>query len=332
MKTLLSLCIILTFCATAGAQWRHHGGYYYNSSYGSQAYTQSYTPGYYQPAAYGCGYTYVQGYYSYTPYYAPSVAAPAYKDVNPIDLLLKAKSESLASLQKTNDFVNAAHLLGYDINSLPVQAMPYAVGTRGYGLDGHYYQQFGARGQTVYGYSEFNPYAQFDLNQPFLVAGQLVEGSKSVYATANQGFQELVNNQADRQFQVEKMKAQREVAMAVLESFKNDNTLKEQGFKFKITQEGVQTYTDNTVTPAVKAEFSAILKKDCMGCHSGKKIQGGLDLSQYASFTKEQIDNVMFRLTTSDEKKRMPRLPNGGAGPKVTGRKLALFQTNPLAQ
>lgn len=330
---LLSVLMILSFCSFVSAQWRRGHDSYYYYGYGNQAYTQSYTPGYYQQTY--CGYSYVPGQYSYVPYYAPALAAapalPSYKDVNAVEQLIKIKADSIATQQKASDFVNAAKLLGYDLSSLPTpQGMPYALASRGYGLDGHYYQQFGAQGRTVYGYSEFNPYAQFDLNQPFLVAGQLVEGAKGVYAQANQGFQETVNLQADRQFQIEKMKAQREVLTAVMDSFKNDSTLKEQGFKFRITPNGVETYTDNAATPAVKAEFSDILKNECLTCHSGKKIQGGLDLSQYASFGKEQIDNVMFRLTTSDEKKRMPRLANGGAGPRVTGRKLALFQSNPL--
>lgn len=339
MKMLLSLLVILTICTTTNAQWRSHGGYYYNSQYGSQAYTQAYTPGYYQQT-HGCYYTYYPGQYTYTPYYAPAAPAAAYKDVNPIDLLMKAKAQSLADGQKTSDFVNAAKLLGFDINNLP-QGMPYAVaslpGGAGYGLNGHYYQQFGARGNTVWGYSELNPYAQFDLNQPFLVAGQLVEGAKQVYATAHQGFQETVNNQAERQFTIEKMKAQREIAMAMLDSFKADNTLKEQGFKFRVTKDGVEPYVDpaigNTpVTAAVKAEFQAILKAECYACHSGKNIKGNLDVSQYASFSRATIDSVMERLTTTDKKKQMPRTKDNGPGPKITGRKLVLFQMNPLAQ
>lgn len=336
MKLILSMLVILTICTTTSAQWRSHGGYYYHPQYGNQAYTQAYTPGYYQASSYGCGYVYYPGQYTYTPYYAPATpAVSAYKDMNPIDVLMNAKARSLADSQKTSDFVNAAKLLGYDINNLPA-GMPYAVaslqGGRNYGLDGHYYQQFGARGNTVYGYSEFNPYAQFDLNQPFLVAGQLVEGAKTVYATANQGFQEAVNNQAERQFAIEKMKAQRELAMAMLESFKADSTLKEQGFKFRITKEGVEPYMDNAVTPAIKAEFQAVLKAECYACHSGKNIKGNLDVSQYASFNKATIDSVMERLTTTDKKKQMPRTKDNGPGPRITGRRLALFQMNPLAQ
>jgi len=61
-----------------------------------------------------------------------------------------------------------------------------------------------------------------------------------------------------------------------------------------------------------------ILGARCASCHSGEKLSGGLDLSQWPTFDLARKRSVLERIRTSDLGKRMPRLADGAVAEKLS--------------
>jgi hypothetical protein len=76
---------------------------------------------------------------------------------------------------------------------------------------------------------------------------------------------------------------------------------------------------------AAPATTWAMSAQKCTACHSGKNLQGNFDVTKYATYSPEQKMVVIQRLTTRDEGKRMPRTPEGKAGPVMGFAELRLW-------
>lgn len=69
-----------------------------------------------------------------------------------------------------------------------------------------------------------------------------------------------------------------------------------------------------------------VLQSRCAGCHSGDRLEGGLDLALWPDFTLAEKRAVWKRLRTTDESKVMPRDPEtGGPGEPLTASELSIL-------
>lgn len=290
-----------------------HDGYWYYGSYGGQAYSRWYQPGYY---SYGY---YYPGYYYYVPYYPPTttqtnvtVNVPAPADPNWRAKLLdvvKGRDDNRAY----QDALNALGITGP------------APGYVGHGMYGGYngysnslhVGSYGVNGNTIYGYNQQALQALYGSADPTLLyqqASRLAERAQDLAGQATGGFQELVAADSEGKNKVAQTIARGLAAAAALQGA--------QGTGSSVTQTQTQSGTTREMPPAgpippaaqtVSQARQGIVNLKCLSCHNPSRKEGGLDLSVYDALPPQEKQVVFDRLVSSDPAKAMPRRPDKSA-------------------
>lgn len=332
-------------------------GYTFNNGYwyqGDQAFTrQLWTqPGYYTYSGY-CGScrTWVAGYdfYRYTPvqlvvqYQQTAPSLPSYRDPGWRGKLLdiaahrdKIEGTIRQGAFEQQYFMEAVNGLGlsgnFRMNNYGASP-PYSQYQAQYGS----VTNFGANGQTAYGYS-YNTLAQLyggsDLNTLYQQAAQLGHGVQRAASEAQAGFQTLVGAEGQNRARVAEILARGQMAEQILKALVTPSaTVETKGFSFRIGPQGViEKVEDQTVDPAtrqkVKEMWVDLAKNRCASCHTGPEAKKGFDIATYPSFSPARKQEVLKRLTTTDDKVLMPRNQDGSAGARLTSDELRLFLLN----
>jgi len=74
--------------------------------------------------------------------------------------------------------------------------------------------------------------------------------------------------------------------------------------------------------------WQASAKAKCAACHSGEKAKGGFDVAMYPGLDDDHKAVVIARLTTLDENRQMPRMPDGKAGVRLSAAEIQLWLAN----
>lgn len=317
-------------------------GYYTNNGcYYTRTLYQS--PGYWQGGCYRYGesyYVYTQ--VNYTPYVPPTVIinnpAPVYTPppkFNVDEAILKIKADQ----EETKNFIaklKAAGLSVYDFppGTFPPQYYPQYGGP--YNIQGQYYSyQYPVQGSTLYGYGVKDVaslYGTTDLNQLYLQASQLAQGSQRLTSEATKGFQDLVGQAGENQAKIAEINAKGHVVVALIKAMEGSSSAKYSGYSFKVSPGGVVEKMENGVDPKLKGDLQKqlanLVGERCASCHAGPKVKGGFDITGYLDLNPQQKRIVWDRLTTDDSSKWMPRNADGSPGKKLSTEEMKLFFLN----
>lgn len=336
MKYVLSLLVLFILSLTVTADNYYNGyhnsdgysfynGYWY---YGNVAYTRTryYQPGYWSYGVYYPGYYYYHYYRYNAPQqnYTPPVTP---KDTNWRTKLLQIAEYQVKENTEQRNFTEGIKALGLQ-NSL---ATTGNAGYSGYG----YNVSVPVNASTQYGYS-FQSIAQLygdtNLNQIFQAAAQLTAGAQKLSGQATSDFQALVGQEGANRSRVAEILAKGQAAAQILNALKGPSSTNLQGFAFKVDSNGTIQKVDNGVAPldktVVAQQAAIIINTKCVSCHNPSNKKGGLDMTQYNSFSPEDKQVVWARITTDDQNKMMPRNPSGGPGQKLTSDELRILMAN----
>jgi hypothetical protein len=356
-----ALLIVLCFAIIPAPAGQYHIGYVDSNGYtfGSDGYWYSsgvaYTrtrveqPGYYTRS--GCGYVYQPGNYSYS--YQKVVIQQ--KVIIQQNIITSADADYRARLlkiaeerQRSENFAKEVHALGLQGQFVPT---PYGLGFlpgQQYRLNGEFYQQYGgvpygANANSLYGYS-YQQLAQLygtnDLSILYQQAAQLALGAQRLSGDATNGFQGLVGQEGQNRARVAEILAKRDLAVAMLQAL---NTPSASGFKFSIEPTGDIRRDDSKMTAEQIKRLEVVRTQSaqkCAVCHNAQVKKGGFDVATYATLSDDDKLVVLRRLTTNDDKTRMPRkaTPDGkvpendiGPGERLVGEEL-LSWTIPTKQ
>ena len=331
--------------------WQYSGDPYY--WYGNNAYVRTLVNG---TGYYSCGVYYPgASYYRYT--YHHTYTAPvqlSYTDPGWRSKLLDiaaARDKAEASIRKAafeqayfKDAVQALGLTGnfrwdgYGI--APPYVYPSVVPYAGYGS--LQLSTAGVNGSTVYGQtynSIASVYGDANLSQLYQQASRLAENAQSLAGQATGDFGKLVGQEGSNRAKVAEILARSQAAMEFLKSLEQPGSkFESREFRFKVvpgTNGGMQiqkldpTAPQAPVMPQVndtKALEQSALK--CISCHGPDKKDGGFDVRTYLTLSPADKVKVVQRLLTTDESKRMPRVPGGGVGPKMSMDEIRLWINN----
>lgn len=347
MKYVIAMICIAAFVGIASATDGYHfrNGYYY---YGSepQAYYRTLisTPGYWSYGRYYVGYSY----YSYSAYTPQVVQQQSYSTTDWKTQLLKIaeqrdkyQAKAASDYLDQQNYLQAIKALGLEGNfrwpgygTIPGSVMPQAIGQE-YGVEGHYYNYqsplFGANASTVYGYNQAAKLYNDDyLPGLFQMANQQTINSQALTDKAQTGFAELVGKEGQNKLRIAEIIAKGQMVASIMKSLEGPPSAIQQGFEFRITPKGFEVNNDK-VDPALKQQFQTQLKntvnKSCAECHSAKVKKGGVDMTQYHTFSAEQKAVVLQRITSQDPSKRMP-LSAKGPGEPLPPEIVRLFAIN----
>jgi hypothetical protein len=298
-----------------------------------------YQPGYWQ----GCYYYQPYYYYNYTP------AAVVNKTVNNSQVTYN-KDWRVTALEVAKLKLDQAYYAA-TVNALGL------ISPNGYNYNyGNSYQlgSYGANGNTVYGYSYESAaklYGETDLNALYQAAARLTQNAQTLAGQANSDFSNLTQQAGSDMAKVAAILAAGEAAQRAASAIKAPNTATvttRQQFTFEVGPDGqimpvnpnqAQGQTDpgayqnggagNGHAASSLVAWQANATQRCITCHApGKNPKGGFDVTQYPRMTPEQKQKVWARLTTTDPTKSMPRLPDGGPGPRLTAAELKLWLSN----
>jgi mono/diheme cytochrome c family protein len=312
MKRLLVLLLLLLAVSAADAsQYVFHDGYWW---WGGQAYTRT---AYWYP---GNGCTPGYWYYRYTPVDVPASTVPYTADW---------KTQLLKVKEKQADY--QAYLQALREAGLTVPYAPPLAG--GYSLSGTLH--YGATGSTLYGYGGSYTYQQpgsIDLNLLYQQAAQLAAQSQRLGGEATANFQGLVGQAGTNQARTAEILARGQVAQQILAALALPPTAEMKSFSFKVVPGGTIETDRSKVSEQDKAalleQWKEHARNTCLACHNAQNKKGGFNVGEYPDMTPEQKQRVIETLTTADEKKRMPRDANGGAGKRLTAEELRLWLLN----
>jgi len=192
-----------------------------------------------------------------------------------------------------------------------------------------YTQPIAAQGTTVYGYSSVaDAYAPVDMGLLYNQAARLTDQAQQLAGQASTDFASLVEAEGSHRAEVAKIIAQGQTAREALLAAKGaPSQVTQRAFTFKVVQSGsdvkieqVQTATgggsgngfDLATLKAGDGNISDILTNRCVRCHGNEKAAGNLNFQ--TTITDAQQAEVLERLVTDDQSKRMPRTADGSAG------------------
>lgn len=321
MKWLFSMMLVLASAAlvvanyngfTNGDGYTYHDGYWY---WGEQAYTRTLI----QPSgywSYGC-YHPGRAYYQYSAYTAPVVT---YKTPEWRTRLLELATarDRREGLIRQNAFEHQ-----YFLEAIKTLGLEGNFRWNGYGMtppgySGDIYRQqttsYGANASTIYGYS-YNTiaslYGDTNLNQLYLQAAQLAEGSQNLTREAVAGHQNLVGLEGSNRARVAEILAKAQMASQIISSLQATPTIETKGFSFKVVPGGgiekVEEGVDAKTKEGLVEQFAVVARESCASCHSGKKLEGKFDITNYLNMSPREKEKVWQRLTDPDPKRRMPK-------------------------
>lgn len=338
---IFTICFVASFIDAQHNGQISSSGYVYHAqsgywTFGGNYYTRSL---YQSPGYWSCGVYYPgSSYYTYQQvnYYPPQTYTPPVQQPFDVDqAILKIKADQ----QKTIDFIAKLKAAGLSVNDLPPGSIPPQYlqgGYNGYSLAGHYYNyQVPVTASTLYGYNLKDIaalYGSTDLNQLYLQAQQLAQGSQRLTSEATQGFQQLVGQAGENAAKIAEIQTKGQVAAALIKAMEGTPSAQYKGYSFRVSPGGVVEKMENNVDPNTKKDLqnqlAALVGQFCAQCHTGKAPKGGFDISTYLDLNTQQKQAVWARLTTDDPQKLMPRNVDGTPGKKLTPDQLKLFFLN----
>lgn len=299
----------------------------------------------------GCGYgcNARPGYYTHSfslytpaaaPYTPPALKIPTYTDpgwrVKLLDLAAqrdKAEAKFRADAAEHQQYIDALNQLGFAAPRQSYAQLSPGVYAGGYEFRGQTVTSYGVQGNTQYGYNDVAKlYGDNNQAQLFQQYAQLVQQSQALGGQANAGFLAALTKSGDNQARVQEALTRGYIAKQIIDALNTGPSSVTQSFTFRTTPSGVLQPVATDAGPDVKlklaADLKAVVDSSCVQCHSGEAPKGKLDMTQFATFTAEQKEKIIRRLTTDDDKLLMPRLPDGGPGVRLSPEKLRPFLLN----
>ncbi len=320
-RVLYVIVAILALSGTVMANdyvYRSDGFYYL----GDVAYIRSqvYNAGSYYQTCNGY-YAQYPGYYSYSYTKAPVAYVTKYVDKPAVYPTPPAytpgwKEEVLKYAAARDD----AQLYATTLQALGIQGQVYPFQSAALYSTGYRYNAYVPSGQTAYGYS-FNQlkeqYGATDMNALYLQANRLAENGQAAGKVATSEFMGLVDATGTNAARVAEILAKGEATAKALKASEATSVTRT---VTQVTGVGaapnVRPMPKADARPASQAA-KTVLQNRCAACHTGAQAQGGFDVGVYDSLTPEQKNIVFLRVVTPDPKLRMPRLPDGSAGPEL---------------
>lgn len=285
------------------------GAGYYTDSAGDYYTREKYYWGYY--TYYGQSYP-RYWYWRYVPASKPvSSLTPRSSDADWVAFL--AQREKIAGSIRANQEREDAFLARLKA----VGVTPPFPGVPNYpGIGSSYNKLAVLQGNTIYGAYSYSQvadlYNQTDLNVLFQQSAALVKGAQGLASDGNAQFSAIVQQASAGAARVAEIKAQGEIDVEKLRMLRPPNRV-------------VTTINGQTVAPApgpmdkvddgqaFAANKVAVVKADCLQCHSGAKAEGKLDLSK--GISAEQYLAVLNRVSLPvGDKRHMPQGKDGAAG------------------
>jgi hypothetical protein len=206
----------------------------------------------------------------------------------------------------------------------------------GYGANG--VGSYGASGNTLYGYSVQtlkDYYGSTDLNALYQAASRLTQGAQGLAGQAHTEFSQLVGQAGDNAGRVAEILARSQAAANALNATDPQARTRESS-STTVIRSGTGTppavplpdppVTGVTLAPANAQTFiQKVGGPQCGQCHGDTDPKGKFKISDYPKMTPEEKGKVIFRLTTLDKSKMMPRLTSGEPGQPVSRETLIEF-------
>lgn len=204
------------------------------------------------------------------------------------------------------------------------------------------YGTFGVNTSTIYGYqpsvaqyiSPFN----VNLDQYFLAAAQLAQGSTDAAREANQQFNISINNAAAASERLSTIAARRDAVVAFARLLDGPPVATNTQYQFTVGPGGKISAQPQEVGPAprdakgLQERWNQSAQK-CAACHFGTKLEGGFDVSTFPAMNADQSAKVLARLLMP--KANPKHMPKDGdpLSPEEFGdwAKVAAFAAQPQA-
>ncbi len=335
---LLILGIILFAFSGKEAKADDSADYIFNSGYywkNGTAYNRSlqWYKEYYTAYSYYCGYNYPYQTYYWKSYYTYS---PVKIDVHAEDAetqlirLAAARDKGILQIaernQKSQATMALADKLGlagnfnipnYGAGIFPVAGNFYT----GHGYSSAQLSSAGVNGNTAYGYS-YNQvrdaYGVTDMNALYQQASRLTQNAQQLAGQANTDFSGLVGQAGTNQARVAEYIAKGQSAAIVLQAANLPPSTRTETRIFQIgsakscgmpnqpaPDQPVPDQQQGFIQPKNFLQLAG--PQTCVQCHSGQKIEGGFDITQYNANDPKMRDRVLSRILSDDPKKRMPK-------------------------
>lgn len=331
-KTTAAL-LLLFLAGAAGAQQYQDGyqadGYTYRQGYwwwGNSAYTRAQT---YKSAYWYCGRYYPAiNYWTYT--YSHEYKVPIdYKDPGWRGKLLDAAKQKLA--QDAKILENALEQQYY---MQAVKEFGLQGALKDYGLQGPYSysnltstQVYGGGGTTLYQSTgvSYNTLAQVygdnNVAALFQQYGRLTENAQNLGGKATSDFAALIGQEQQGRSKVAELLAKAEAVKQAFKALENSSaTLLQQKTVIQTmpyADGGGSGQASGGNGKALADLFEQSASNRCASCHNPQNKKGGFNVYDFRKLDPDYQAKVVERITTSDEAKRMPRLEDGRAGPRV---------------
>lgn len=275
--------------------------------------------------------------YKYTAVDIPKAGDPAYleKLLNIYSVRAKYDADLVKSRVDTENFAAAVRVLGLEQNLFrysgtigsPYNGEPYPA-------QSVHYSSAGVNGKTIYGHSYqqlADIYGAADINILFQAAGRTTENAQTLAGQAhnnltgtiervNQGMARVAETQANS-VAFAQMTAALAQAVRELKAAPSAH-IQSQGTGFSISPKGY--LVEPLPAPAVQQLTPAQFRQQaCAACHSGERIEGGLDVTRFSEWTVAQKAKTLKRLTSGDMPRDMtdPSKP----GVRLTPEQVQLF-------
>lgn len=329
MKKLLAIIVFLLLASVVAGHNYQNGytedGYSYYNGYwylGDVPYTRQQESYYYQYSGYG---PYYQAYrYRYYRYYPPTPPVPPKLPV-PGEPEWKAKlldvAGTLAGIEAKKQLAaidNAAYMEA--IRELGLKAN-FGYGPAPNAVPNVQLGTYGASGNTLYGYNyQFSTIQDLfgDTSIMGLQYAQAVQAQQAYADKAVSGLGALADKQGSYVARAAEILARGEAARNALLGAQGNGSRTEQHISINGSSPQPQPAVQPLKQIPGQADYgaqNATLQQSCVKCHSGAEPKGRLDLTDYGILTDEQKESVFERLTTRDEKLRMP--PGSSPLPKA---------------
>jgi len=213
--------------------------------------------------------------------------------------------------------------------------------------------QFGANGNTLYGYNYSTIKEIYGDSSPAVYMQQqakLAEGLQQLADKGDQRYAENVARDGNNRARVAEILAYGQSRKMALDSShpqipyeerteerRNDQIETEGQGQGQIQQGGrghgqnqgqaqsIQEGRARVTMPRADDPWVQFKTERCGSCHGGEKKEGGFEVAKYESLSPELKQRVWARLTTTDKDKMMPRSKDGGPGKRLTADEFKQF-------
>ena len=184
----------------------------------------------------------------------------------------------------------------------------------------------GGSTQFSYGYGYSNTqgsqysknFGTVDLMTLYKEAGRLAELQQMAAGQGNEEFRALLKQAVDGQTSYLEQLARGQAAAQALQAAKG-HPPQQLNIEKSISIGGTQANTKITSSDGM-SQLAGLIQLRCVKCHSGAKLEGGVDMTKFTEFTKPQWDVVTAVLDTPDINKKMPK-----GGPYLSFEERTLF-------